>query len=74
MGGRREVQGLFGAFELCFIDFFLVVGFRATAKISVNIVILLLFDSNRPNFDQGVMYFFNSRFIFSVFSLRLLSI
>lgn len=44
---------MFCAFELCFVYFF-VVGLKAATKMNVNIVILWLFDDNRPNLNQRV--------------------
>lgn len=71
MGGRREVQGVFCAFERCFLYFFFVVGLRAGTKTNVNIVILL-FDSNRPNLNQGLRYYLIPGLYFSVFNIWLL--
>lgn len=72
---RWEAGRRFGAFfvhlSFALFTFFFVVGLRAGTKTNVNIVILL-FDSNRPNLNQGLRYYLIPGLYFSVFNIWLL--
>lgn len=69
-----------GRFRLCFVHLsfalftFFVGGLKAATKMNVNIVILLLFDDNRPNLNQGVTYYLIPGLYFSGFNIWLLYI